>query len=72
MRTFPTQELAGGNSDLLRLLLPVGLRRWMFDATRAEASEWSIAIISIEMPGTSEVIVRAGTRLRLAGAAPPP
>jgi hypothetical protein len=25
------KSLQAGNSDLLRLLLPVGLRRWMFD-----------------------------------------
>ena len=28
------ESLQAGNSDLLRLLLPVGLRRWMFDEGR--------------------------------------
>jgi hypothetical protein len=27
-------SLQAGNSDLLRLLLPVGLRRWMFNEGR--------------------------------------
>jgi hypothetical protein len=30
------ESLQAGNSDLLRLLLPVGLRRWMFDEHQPE------------------------------------
>jgi hypothetical protein len=30
------KSLQAGNCDLLRLLLPVGLRRWMFDEHQRE------------------------------------
>jgi hypothetical protein len=32
------ESLQASNSDLLRLLLPVGLRRWMFDEHHPERS----------------------------------
>ena len=69
-------SLQAGNSDLLRLPLPVGTAAADVRPTsmRAEASEWSIAIISIEVPGMSEGLARADALLwpaQAQGTAPP-
>jgi hypothetical protein len=69
--------LQAGNSDFTALA--VACRTAALDvrrtSTRAEVSQWSIAIISIEMPGMSEGLARADALLQPAqtpGAATPP
>jgi len=53
----------------------VALVNFDTEGIRAEAFEWSVAVVSIEGPGMSEGLARADALLRLAqaqGAAPPP